>query len=92
MPKWPLFFLAIAPLTAAAADPGFVAAYGQLRNASRDATRIADHAAQEVGDSSSEVADLQAGFAQRSETQREAGHGGVHPLYGLLCDLNVKKR
>jgi hypothetical protein len=24
--------------------------------------------------------------------EREAGHGGVHPLYGLLCDLNVKKR
>jgi len=41
MRKWPLFFLAIAPLTAAAADPGLVAAYGQLRNASLDATRIA---------------------------------------------------
>ena len=41
MRKWPLFFLAIAPLTAAAADPGFVAAYGKLRNASLDATRIA---------------------------------------------------
>lgn len=41
MRKWPLSFLAIAPLTAAAADPGLVAAYGQLRNASLDATRIA---------------------------------------------------
>jgi hypothetical protein len=26
-----------------------------------------------------QVADLQAGFAQRSETQREAGHSGIQP-------------
>jgi Peptidase family M1 domain len=41
MRKWHLFCLAIVPLTATAADPGLLLAYGQLRNASLDATRIA---------------------------------------------------